>query len=137
MEHVKKYTAKEAAIAVLKKAEEMLKAHKLTNLAKSELNATPPDGVQKDPNPAAPDAHENGNPAPGAMPQNKQPYAAELKGHLKLAKFMGHIESKRKKPAAPMEKAVGDKMEDGKVVLREAQPGKAGSAIPPKPAQGK
>jgi hypothetical protein len=147
MEHEKKYSAKEAAVAVLKKAEEVLKKsellkaapptrkeaeagfgvqpvtkikgvsnaglevragdnfgakqeHKETlkemkrmpkpNLGKAEQDVTPADGVQKDPTDVVP---RNVNPDPGAAPVN---YTEDYKGHIKLAKFLGHMESKRK-----------------------------------------
>jgi hypothetical protein len=72
--------------------------------APSETNQSGPDGVQPTPNPASPNDKINGNPAPGAFPQNQVKYAAEggTKGHIKLAKFVGAIEQKRKaKMAAP------------------------------------
>lgn len=98
MEQDKKYTAREVAVAVLKKAEEMLKKSELMKKAETpkQQDVTPSDNVQKDP---APEDHQsNGNPAPGAVPQN---HTAPYKGHIKLAKFIGHIESKRKRKAVP------------------------------------
>lgn len=109
----KKYSAKEAAQAVLAKAHELMAKNAMMQKqnsgapARAEKDQTPPDGVQADPNPAAPNDKVNGNPAPGALPQNNVPYAAEgPKGHLKLAKFVGRMEEKRKPKAvavaAPM-----------------------------------
>jgi hypothetical protein len=163
MEHDKKYSAKEAALAVLKKAEEVIQKselmkskpfekfkndkihssksnkagvsgqsaqgshvrygggmamdaavgeakHRLANqrampkpkldkseaLGKAEQDVTPPDAVQKQPAPAE---NYNGNPAPGAEPQN---LGETYKGHIKLAKFIGRVEAKRgAKQAAP------------------------------------
>lgn len=99
MPNEKVYTAKQAAEAVLAKASEMLaKAEMPKHLAApAEKDQTGPQGVKADPNPAAPNDKVNGNPAPGALPQNHVKFAAEgLKGHLKLAKFVGRMEEKRK-----------------------------------------
>lgn len=130
MEHEKKYTAKQAALAVLKKTEELLKAHKHVGWGKlhgkleregysdksadkiagsikakveksEEHEMKEKQGVQPqlapEKNPA--ENRENGNPAPGALPQNEEKYGAELKGHIKLAKFMGRMEHKKGKKA--------------------------------------
>jgi len=110
MSDEKKYSAQEAAAAVLKKAEEMLKSSKLfkkeddATVQKSEEipktaaatpEVAPPDSVQHQPAPENnPDEKKEGNnPAWGTDPG--------IKGHVKLAKFCGHMEAKRKKPAAP------------------------------------
>lgn len=100
MPNEKLFTAKEAAQAVLAKTHELLAK---AALAGAPADQTPADGVQKDPNPAAPNDKMNGNPAPGAFPQNQEKFAAEgLKGHLKLAKFVGRMDEKRKaKQVAP------------------------------------
>lgn len=108
----KLYTAKQAAQAVLAKASEMLaKAEMPKHLAApAEKDQTGPQGVKADPNPAAPNDKVNGNPAPGALPQNHVKFAAEgLKGHLKLAKFVGRMEEKRKSKTvtAPAEPTAG------------------------------
>lgn len=110
MPNEKLFTAKEAAQAVLAKAQEMLakadmmqKQPSNAQTAPAEKDQTGPAGVQADPNPAAPNDKVNGNPAPGAFPQNQVKYAAEggTKGHIKLAKFVGRMDEKRKaKPAA-------------------------------------
>lgn len=118
MPHEKLYTAKEAAQAVLAKTQELLAKSDAMKAApahaekRPEQDATPPDAVQASPNPAAPNDKVNGNPAPGAMPQNQMKYAAEggTKGHIKLAKFVGRMEEKRKSKAAPVAPAM-DKAE--------------------------
>lgn len=101
MANEKKYSAQEAGRAVLAKVEEMLKAHKVSTLAKSAVN--PPEGVQGTPDPVAhPPAEQRagGNPEPGVNPPPT--VKAGLKGPLKLAKFIGRMEEKRKnKVAAP------------------------------------
>lgn len=90
----------------LGKAEDGMKAAPSTDKnAPGEKAQDTPAGVKASPNPARPQAHENGNPAPGAFPQNEQKYGAELKGHLKLAKFVGRMEEKRKAKAVPAQPA--------------------------------
>lgn len=111
MSDEKKYTAKEAAIAVLKKAEELLKksdlakasvapasvqkSEEIPQKASQEADVTPPDKIREQPapenNPA--EQKEGNNPEWGTAPG--------IKGHIKLAKFCGHMQSKRKasKPA--------------------------------------
>ena len=157
----KKYSAREAAVAVLKKAEEMIKSSELMkkgvdqydnqvhqkgvqhgipsrsnagtahshsesmqghhvrtgniesakNQAKKTIaqlaqqpkpnltkaDETPSDNVEQTPDPRTnpKEIAENGNPAPGALPQNEEKYSAEMKGHIKLAKFVGGMEKKR------------------------------------------
>jgi hypothetical protein len=102
MDHDKKISAREAAMAVLKKAHELLNASKLAKslpaqaapVAKADV--TPADGVQAQ---GAPAENYNGNPAPGATPKN---LGENYKGHLKLAKWVGRMEQKRAaKKAAP------------------------------------
>lgn len=81
--------------------------------APAEKDQSGPDGVQKQPDPRTnpKEIQENGNPAPGALPQNQEKFSAELKGHLKLAKFVGRMEAKRAsknsiaKPAPELDKA--------------------------------
>jgi hypothetical protein len=98
MSDEKKYSAQEAATAVLKKAEEMLKSSKLfksgeiPHTAAATPEEAPADGVKAEPNAPA-EVPRNGNPEWGTDPA--------IKGHVKLAKFCGMVESKRKKPAAP------------------------------------
>lgn len=101
MDHDKKISAREAAQAVLKKAHELLSASKLAKSLPPQAAApakdeTPADGVKAQGEPAD---NYNGNPAPGANPQNLgKPY----KGHLKLAKWVGRMEQKRaSKKAVP------------------------------------
>lgn len=104
MSDEKKYSAREAAAAVLAKAHEILQKSEAAKLAKAEeipqksadeKDATPPDAVQEQPapenNPA--EQKEGNNPEWGTAPT--------VKGHVKLAKFCGSVEAKRKKPAAP------------------------------------
>lgn len=111
----KLFTAKEAAQAVLAKTQELLAKAALVK-APAEKDQTGAQGVQPQAapqnNPA--EIKENGNPAPGALPQNQEKFGAEkkdLKGHLKLAKFVGRMEAKRSAPKAavpgtpPMAKA--------------------------------
>lgn len=92
--------------AKVEKAEDGNKAAPSTDKgAPAEKDQSGPDGVQKTPDPRTnpKEIQENSNPAPGAFPQNHEKFSAELKGHLKLAKFVGRMEAKRgaKKPAKP------------------------------------
>ena len=98
---MKQYTAREAGIAVLKKFEEMLLAkneqekqsHPKEHEDKLEEQD---DSVTQDQSPeetTKKDA-EGSNPEPGSEPQDAN-YDAHFKGHIKLAKFMGHIEAKK------------------------------------------
>ena len=121
MSDQKKFTAQDAAKAVLAKAQEVFKKSQLSKcgeMAKDEsfnqkkvseagmqgqmksegVDQTPPDGVQPDAPNAVP---RNGDPAPGAEPKNQGSnyVGAVSKGHIKLAKFMGRMEEKRKKVA--------------------------------------
>ena len=106
MSEEKKYSAKEAAIAVLKKAEEMLKKANLSNnLAKSEepkgeIHPKEPQAGESEqpaarikentePQPTEINPKQNGNPEWGTTP-------GTVKGHFKLAKFCGHMSAKRK-----------------------------------------
>ena len=110
MSEEKKYSAKEAAVAVLKKAEEMLKKHEAMKKSaavgnsdgpapKGEIHPKEPQvGESENPGqriednakqPVQPDAKVNSNPEWGTAP--------ETYGTLKLAKFIGHIHSKRKR----------------------------------------
>lgn len=151
----KLFSAKDAAVAVLKKAEELLKSSAMNKALNGDIGAkisagfngamaggTPPpapvsksEGVQKQvaPEDSKEERKEGNNPAPGAFPQNEKKYSAELKkdapavgatlgskigypgapptapiakeegapaeapmkGHIKLAKFMGRMEHKR------------------------------------------
>lgn len=104
MSEQKKYSPREAAVAVLQKAEEMLKKAEafkkaqedVPQKASEEKDATPPDGVQSTPAPQDnPKEQAEGNNEPwGTAPGSK--------GHFKLAKFCGYVEAKRKvKPAGP------------------------------------
>lgn len=113
MSEEKKYSAKEAAIAVLKKAEEVLKKSEALKKAAAFSNSDgpapkgeihPKEETQGEPaNPGerveeqtAPDM----NPKEQAEGNNKEwGTAPETYGTLKLAKFIGHIHSKRKRAA--------------------------------------
>lgn len=88
--------------AKVEKSEGGMKAAPATDKnAPGETNQSGPDGVKNSPNPARTQPNENGNPAPGALPQNQEKFGAEgLKGHLKLAKFVGRMEEKRKNTTA-------------------------------------
>lgn len=122
MSDEKKYTAKEAAIAVLKKAEEVLKKSevlKKAQVAKSEEpkgeihpkepqageSEKPGNRIQEQ---AAPDKNpkeqaEGNNMPAGTTPTQvgqdgkNKPGFDEMRGHIKLAKFIGHMQAKRKK----------------------------------------
>lgn len=92
MDKEKKYSANEAAIAVLSKVEELLKK---SNMAKAEAkDVTLPDGEREQATPA--DHKGNGNPAPNSYPVN---YTENYKGTVKLANFVKSLESKRSKKA--------------------------------------
>lgn len=122
----KKYSAREAAMAVLKKAEEMLSKSEVLKMS-SRLEKAEPAGeihpkeqVQGEPeNPgariesqAAPDKNpkeqaEGNNMPAGTTPTQvgqdgkNKPGFDEMRSDLKLAKFIGHMESKRKKKTTP------------------------------------
>jgi hypothetical protein len=118
------YTAKEAAIAVLAKAEELYKS---SSLAKAE---TKHDRCVKDVEANSPDvknAHavcvaEGVKPekwskselnkaevaaAAPAAPVEQHSAEAGMKGHIKLAKFMGRMEHKKEQKAKAMQKGDG------------------------------
>lgn len=121
MANEKLFSAQEAALAVLAKAEELLKASDLGKAegAPAEKDQSAPAGVKETlaPNKNPDEIKENSNPAPGALPQNTDTYGAEMKGHIKLAKFIGHMEGKRKAkaaPAAPAAAPIPGQESDGK-----------------------
>ena len=94
----KKISAREAAIAVLKKAEELFKASPISKgemppaeHKKPEHNVTPTDNVQIDKE-VSPE--HNVNPEWGSDPA--------VKGHIKLAKFLGRMDHKRTSKKAVM-----------------------------------
>lgn len=110
----KQYTAKQAALAVLSKAQEILKGSNV--LAKAEEEHKEPKGeihptehvegegdhpAERVEEQAAPETNpkeeaEGNNNVPGGDPQDgKEIEEGELKGHLKLAKFLGRMEHKR------------------------------------------
>lgn len=100
----KKYTHKEAAMAVLAKVAEIAKKHE-TVLEKSngqQINANSVAGAQGESSPPMnPMKMSEGQPpAPAAQPPQAQAPKG-IKGHIKLAKFIGRMEHKRgssKKP---------------------------------------
>lgn len=118
----KLFTPKEAAMAVLKKTEELLKASSLAKAEIQEKDAdqkaqgagpkgeikpnekeqAPADGVQASDQPSDSIEERNGNPGPGANPTN---YGEDYKGHLKLAQWMGRMSHKRGLKKKPQEQA--------------------------------
>lgn len=111
----KKFTPKEAALAVLKKAEELLRA---SSLAKSEPPFEAPAS-----NPDEKEDAELGEEVESAV-EDHQSAQAGMKGHIKLAKFMGRMEHKKGQKAKPM-----DKVETGKEPLAQADPSKAAPGV--------
>lgn len=121
MSEEKKYSAKEAAIAVLKKAEEVLKKSQAMKKAAAFSNSEGPapkgeiqpkretQGEPVNPGARAKEQLEpDMNPKEQAEGNNKEwGTAPETYGTLKLAKFIGHMHSKRKsaKPEMNMNKA--------------------------------
>lgn len=115
MSDEKKYTAKEAAMAVLKKAEEVLKKHEVLkkNASLAKADDVQPKGEIHPKEPQAGESEAPGervheqvapdmNPKEQAEGNNKEwGTAPETYGTLKLAKFIGHMHAKRKqkKPA--------------------------------------
>lgn len=117
MSDEKKYTAREAAVAVLKKAEEVLKKSALTKAEpKGEIHPEEPQaGESEHPgkrieSQVAPDKNpkeqaEGNNELAGTTPTQvgqdgkNLPGFDEMRGHIKLAKFIGHMQAKRKKSA--------------------------------------
>lgn len=95
MEQNKKYSAKEAALAVLRKAEELLKKSEVMKKAEAQPDASK-NSIEEQPAPSKnPDEQKEGNnQGPGVIPHNE---GENYKGYIKLARFMGHIDSKRKK----------------------------------------
>lgn len=119
----KKYTAQEAAIAVLKKAGEMLKKFEATKTApiqkseqipakaSEEKDATPSDNVEtqvapeKNPKEQAEGNNELAGTTPTQVGQdgkNVPGHAEIISGHIKLAKFIGRMHAKRKTPPGAM-----------------------------------
>lgn len=115
MAQEKLYTARQAADAVLKKTQELLAKSELFKSEKKpvgeilpkEKEQAPSDDVrsqaapEKNPKEQAEGNNELAGTTPtqvGADGKNK-PGDAEMMGHLKLAKFIGHMESKRKSKA--------------------------------------
>jgi len=115
----KKYSARDAAVAVLAKAHEILKKSETAKMAKSEKSneneigtpfekSAPPGEIhpkeQVQGEPAKPGARIEAQKAPEANPaENKEaaqgggnPEWGAEPGHYKLAKFCGHMTAKRK-----------------------------------------
>ena len=136
MAHEKRYTAKEAALAVLKKTQELLAKSELAkaepawkkpeaegdqNAENQHANGKAPAGeihpkeqvqgasddvrTQKSPEANPAEQKEGNNELAGTTPTQvgqdgkNLPGGDEIGGHLKLAKFIGHMESKRKMKA--------------------------------------
>lgn len=129
MSEDKKYSAKEAAIAVLQKAEELLKKSEALKKSAGMKKAEPAGEIHpKEPqagesekpgnrieSQAAPEKNpkeqaEGNNELAGTTPNQvgqdgkNMPGLDEMRGHIKLAKFIGHMHAKRKmaKPAGAM-----------------------------------
>jgi len=120
----KKYSAKEAAVAVLKKASEMFKDSSLAKLSKSDEMGNNPDAkadaqlgekVEQDVQ-----EHEA---------QNEDP-AHHEKGSYKLAKFMGKMEMKKGSKANEMDKSNGMGQMTGAPSPMQASAGNAAPAAP-------
>lgn len=115
MSDEKKYTAKEAAIAVLKKAEEVLKKHEALKKAAAPFSNEEGKAPKGEIQPKEETQGEPANPGERVQENAKEPTqddpkvagnkewgtAPETYGTLKLAKFIGHMHAKRKKSAAP------------------------------------
>lgn len=109
----KHYTARQAAEAVLKKAQEVLSKSELVKAEPPkhphEQDATGPRGPEKQIDPQHnPKEHAEGNnelagttPTQVGQDGKNLPGFDEMKGHLKLAKFIGHMEARRKGRAKP------------------------------------
>lgn len=124
----KKFTPKEAAVAVLKKAEELYKTStlakgdwakihsKLKREGYSEESADKIDGAIKakmgksEENPDAAADAQLGEKVEQDVEQHEKENAApehEMKGHIKLAKFVGRMEHKRGQKSKEMNKMDG------------------------------
>lgn len=114
----KKYSAREAAMAVLKKTQEMLSKSAVLKKAEPAGEIHPKEKVQGEP--ANPGERIESQPAPDKNPKEQaegnnmpagttptqvgqdgknKPGFDEMRSDLKLAKFIGHMESKRKSKA--------------------------------------
>ena len=105
-ESKKFYSAKEAAIAILAKTEEMLKSHALTKNApmqgKPDHSNPPKENSEMKPASSHPEG-TNATPAPDANPHEQAEgnnadwgTSPQVKGHIKLAHFIGHTSAKKK-----------------------------------------
>lgn len=109
MAHEKQFTAKQAAFAVLEKVGELLKKSELLKaeqpgkIAPKQKEQAPPDSVQTQvaPQQNPKEQAEGNNMLAGTTPtqvgpdQKNLPGFDEMRGHIKLAKFLGHMEHKR------------------------------------------
>lgn len=115
MAHEKQYTPKQAAFAVLEKVGELLKKSELLKTEKlekaepkgeihpKEKEQAPPDHVQTQQAPEnnPKEQAEGNNELAGTTPTQvgqdgkNKPGFDEMRSHLKLAKFIGHMEHKR------------------------------------------
>lgn len=120
----KKYSPKEAAIAVLKKAEELYKGSALVKLSKSDEMGNNPDAkadaqlgekVEQDVQ-----EHEQSNEDP----------AHSMKGHIKLAKFMGRMEHKKEQKSKEMDKGESMGQMNGAPAATQASSGNV-APVPP------
>lgn len=114
MAHEKQYTAKQAAFAVLEKVGELLKkseslekAEQPGKIQPKEKEQAPPDGVRAQVAPEfnPKEQQEGNNAGPGVNPHNEHEEYGDLRGHIKLAKFIGHMGHKRLSKAAPADPA--------------------------------
>lgn len=141
-ESKKFYSAKEAAVAVLAKAEQMLKSHSLTKSRKENplveneigtkfVKAEPKGEIHPKEHMEGeamhPGARTETQPAPGNNPKEQSEgnnadwgTSPQVKGHIKLAHFMGHAGAKKvKQPNANIGTAMGQPAAEGSA---EAQP---------------
>ena len=101
-----KYSAKQAAIAVLKKAEELYNASTLAKgEMKKEMGAPMPPAAPSPAGAAQPMQKMGMSEAPEGAPMEKMGMSeAPMKGHIKLAKFVGRMEHKKGEKAKEMDK---------------------------------
>jgi len=109
MSNEKQYTAKQAAFAVLEKVGELLKKSELSKteqpgkIQPKQKEQAPSDDVrtQTAPQDNPKEQAEGNNMLAGTTPtqvgpdQKNVPGFDEMRGHIKLAKFLGHMEHKR------------------------------------------
>lgn len=123
MSEEKKYSAQQAAIAVLKKAEEVIKKSEVLkkaqafsneNKAKEETQGEPVNPGERVESQPAPEKNpkeqaEGNNELAGTTPtqvgqdgKNLPGHSEVISGHFKLAKFIGRMHAKRKTPPGAM-----------------------------------